>query len=120
MLMVNKKTKFLSAFTHILNRYSKSDTDEMPLIGALIAYATNMGIGKMAFNSNLEYNQLNGIKNSRLREETLKAANEIIINATAKLPIQKIYNKLTHLLMARNMRQCLIFLIPDIHLNILV
>ena len=92
MLMVNKKTKFLSAFTHILNRYSKSDIDEMPLIGVLIAYATNMGIGKMACNSNLEYNQLNSIKNSRLREETLKDANEIIINATAKLPIQKIYN----------------------------
>jgi len=35
---------------------------------------------------------LKGIKNSRLREETLKEANEIIINATAKLPIQKIYN----------------------------
>tara|TARA_B110000503_G_scaffold119440_1_gene181247 strand:- start:52 stop:3150 length:3099 start_codon:yes stop_codon:yes gene_type:complete len=92
MLMVNKKTTFLSAFTHILNRYSKSGIDEMPLIGALIAYATNMGIGKMAFNSNLEYNQLKGVKNSRLREETLKEANEIIINATAKLPIQKIYN----------------------------
>jgi len=91
-LMVNKKIKFLSTFTHILNRYSKSDIEEMPLVGALIAYATNMGIGKMAFNSNLEYNQLKGIKNSRLREETLKEANEFVVNATAKLPIQKIYN----------------------------
>jgi hypothetical protein len=92
MLMVNKKTKFLSVFTHVLNRHSKSDIEEMPLIGALIAYATNMGIGKMASNSNLEYHQLKGIKNSRLREETLKEANELVINATAKLPIQKIYN----------------------------
>ena len=90
--LVNKKTKFLSAFTHILNRYAKSTINEMPLIGALIAYATNLGISKMAFNSNLDYSQLKGIKNNFLREETLKQANEIIINSTAKLPIQEIYN----------------------------
>lgn len=91
-LMVHKETNFLSIFTHILDRYLKTNMEEIPLVGALIAYATNMGIGKMASNSNLEYNQLKSVKNDRLRENTLKKANEIVVNATAKLKIQKIYN----------------------------
>ena len=89
---VNKKTKFFAAFTHILNRNVKSDIDNIDLLGAIIAYATNIGIGKMASCSNLSYNQLRKIKDNYLREETLKEACDIIINAIDKLPIQEVYN----------------------------
>ena len=89
---VNKKTKFFSAFTHILNRNVKSDINSMDLLGAIIAYATNIGIGKMASCSNISYNQLRKIKDNYLREETIKAACDIIINAIKKLPIQEVYN----------------------------
>ena len=89
---INKKTKFFSTFTHILNRNVKSDINNVDLLGAIIAYATNIGIGKMAACSNLSYHQLKKIKDDYLREETLKAACDIIINDINKLPIQKIYN----------------------------
>lgn len=89
---VNKKTKFFSAFTHILNRNVKSDINSMDLLGAIIAYATNIGIGKMSSCSNLPYNQLRKIKDNYLREETLREACDIIINAIKELPIQGVYN----------------------------
>ena len=89
---INKETKFLSAFTHILNRNLRSALDNVDLLAAIIAYATNIGIGKMASCSNLSYSQLRKIKDNYLREETLKLANEIIINEINKLPIQKIYD----------------------------
>jgi TnpA family transposase len=89
---VNKKTKFFSAFTHILNRNVKSDINSVDLLGAIIAYATNIGIGKMSSCSNLSYHQLRKIKDNYLIEDTLKAACDIIINAIKKLPIQEVYN----------------------------
>lgn len=89
---INKKTNFFSAFTHILNRNVKSDINNIDLLGAIIAYATNIGIGKMANCSNLSYRQLEKIRDNYLREETLKEACEIITNAIKKLPIQEIYN----------------------------
>ena len=89
---VNKKTKFFSAFTHILNRNVKSDINSMDLLGAIIAYATNIGIGKMASCSNLSYNQLSKIRDNYLRKETLKEACAIITNAINTLPIQGVYN----------------------------
>jgi TnpA family transposase len=79
-------------FTHILNRNVKSDINNVDLLGAIIAYATNIGIGKMASCSNISYHRFRKIKDNYLREETLKSACDIIINAINKLPIQEIYN----------------------------
>jgi TnpA family transposase len=88
---INKKTKFSSAFTHILNQNLKSDASDTDLLGAIIAYATNIGLGKMASCSNLSYHQLRKIKDNYLREDTLNMACDIIVNEINKLPIQKIY-----------------------------
>lgn len=89
---INGKVKFFSAFTHILNRNVKSEINNTDLLGAIVAYATNIGIGKMASCSNIPYQQLKKIRDNYLREETLKSACEIIINEINKLPIQEIYN----------------------------
>ncbi len=89
--LVNKKTHFFNAFTHILKKNTSLEIDSEYLIAVIIAYATNMGLQKMASCSGLSYNKLKKMSDSYFREETLKLANEMIINKTNKLPIQKIY-----------------------------
>ncbi len=95
---INKRTNFFSAFTNILNKNIKSDINNIDLLGAIIAYATNMGIGKLASCSNLLYHQLKRVKDNYLREDTLKSANDIIVNEISKLPIHQVYkiNNMVH------------------------
>jgi TnpA family transposase len=50
-----------------------------------------MGLQKMASCSGLSYKKLKKVSDSLFREETLKLTNEMIINKTAKLPIQEVY-----------------------------
>jgi TnpA family transposase len=90
--LVNKKTHFFTAFTHILNKNASSEIDSEYVIAVIIAYGTNMGLKKMASCSGLSYNKLKKTSDVLFREETLKLANEIVINKTSKLPIQDIYN----------------------------
>ena len=90
--LVQKKCDFFSAFTHILHKNASSNTETSHLIAVIIAYATNMGVPKMASCSGFFYNQLKKTSDAFFRAETLKLANEIIINASSKLSIHKIYN----------------------------
>jgi TnpA family transposase len=47
---------------------------------------TNMGLGKMAEVSGIPYSSLTSSSRNFLRQETLRAANDAIINAIAQLP----------------------------------
>jgi TnpA family transposase len=89
---VNEKSGFISSFTHILDRFIKSEAHEHKISACIIAYGTNMGLGKMAGISDISYNELSHTANSFIRPETLKSANDKISNAIAKLPIFKYYN----------------------------
>lgn len=89
---VNEKSGFISSFTHILDRFIKSEAHEHKISACIIAYGTNMGLGKMAGISDISYNELSHTANSFIRPETLKAANDKISNAIAKLPVFKYYN----------------------------
>lgn len=90
--LVNKKTGFFSTLTHALNKNASLETEAYLLIAVIIAYATNLGLSKMAACSNLSYPQLKRASDTFFSPHTLKSANEVIINATVKLPIQKIFN----------------------------
>jgi TnpA family transposase len=79
------KTGFLSAFTHVLGRYVKQDSDPRHVLACVVAMGTNMGLWKMAEVSGLGHSALMTTARNFLRAETLHAANDAISNATAAL-----------------------------------
>jgi hypothetical protein len=82
---VHAETNFLSAFTHVLDRYVKHDPAGHEILACLIAFGTNMGLSKMVAVSDLGYSSLRATARNYLRLETLRAGNDCISNALAEL-----------------------------------
>ena len=89
---VAEKTDFLSAFTHVLERYVKQEADPRLILACIVAMGTNMGLWKMAEVSGLSYSSLLTTARNFLRAETLHAGNDGISNATAALPMFQQYD----------------------------
>ncbi|MCP4899371.1 MAG: transposase, partial [bacterium] len=89
---VDSRCQCLDAFTHILQRYVKTPLDRHAVVACLIAYGTNIGLGKMGAISDMSYQTLFTAANNFLRPETLREGNDQVSNATAKLPIFRHYN----------------------------
>ena len=89
---VDSRTRCLDAFTHILLRYVKTPLDRHAIVACLIAYGTNVGLGKMGAISDLSYQTLFAAASNFLRPETARDGNDMVSNATAKLPIFRHYN----------------------------
>jgi TnpA family transposase len=89
---VDARCQCLEAFTHILQRYVKTPLDRHAVIACLIAYGTNVGLGKMGAISDLSYPTLFAAAHNFLRPETVREANDRVCNATAKLPIFRHYH----------------------------
>jgi TnpA family transposase len=87
LLAVDRRCGFMDAFEHVLGRYQKSPLSKPALVATLMAYATDIGLGRMAEISNLTYQELSTTANNFVRLETLQEANNYLANATAKLPI---------------------------------
>lgn len=83
---VAANTGFLSAFTHVLDRYVKHEADPREILACAVAMGTNMGLWKMADVSGLGHASLMATARNYLRLETLHAANDTISNAIAALP----------------------------------
>jgi len=77
----------MEAFEHVLGRYSKQTADERLLTACLVAWGTNMGLGRMGDISDIGYHTLAATSENFLRLETLKEANDRVSNAIAALPI---------------------------------
>jgi TnpA family transposase len=92
MRYVHKSCNYLSALTHIQPRYSKQPAKVDCLIGTIIAQAMNNGNLNMADISDIPYALLQDTLQSRIRLATLKAANDLISNDIAKMPIFKFYS----------------------------
>ena len=71
LLFVDRRTDFLAAFEHVMGRYQRERADKPVTIAALIAYATNTGLGRMAEISNLTRHQLSGTAANFIRLETI-------------------------------------------------
>ncbi len=89
---VDGRCHCLDAFTHILTRYVKSPRDQQAIVASLVAYGTNVGLGKMGSISDLNYQTLHTAANNFLRPETLRTANDRVSNAMAQLPIFRHYD----------------------------
>ena len=90
--LVNKRSGFLSVFTHVQPRYSKQPAKEDCLIATIIAQAMNNGNLNMAEISKIPYAALQDTLQSRVRLATLKAANDLISNDIAKMSIFPFYS----------------------------
>jgi TnpA family transposase len=89
---VDEQTKFMDGFKHILNKGASQSVDKNVLIASLLAMGTNHGLADMAARSDLSYNSLKRVSQNFLRPETLQQANQIIVDATAQLPMFTHYN----------------------------
>jgi TnpA family transposase len=85
-------TGFLSAFSHVLDRYVKHDPDPREILASIVAMGTNMGLWKMAEVSGLSHASMTTTARNYLRLETIRAANDAITNATATLPAFHLYD----------------------------
>ncbi len=84
--------ELLNAFTHVVSRYQKQRPDPAVLYACLIAWGTNMGLGRMGEISDLPAHVLARASENELRPETLRAANDLVSNAIAALPIARHYD----------------------------
>lgn len=89
---VNKETDSLETFEHVLIRSVKHSPDLRQILACVVAYGTNMGLGKMAEVSGLSHASLITTARSYLSPDTVHAANDAISNATAELPAFKLFN----------------------------
>ena len=92
MNFVNQQCGFMESFEHVLLRYVKQEVDENAITACLIAWGTNMGLGRMAGISDIGYQVLSTTSDNFIRLETLRGANDLVSNATAKLPIFRYYD----------------------------
>jgi TnpA family transposase len=92
MNFVNQQCGFMQAFEHILGRYVKQEADELVIIADLIAWGTNMGLGKMGEISDIGYQKLASASDNFISLENLRGANDLVSNATGKLLIFQYYD----------------------------
>jgi TnpA family transposase len=78
---------FMDTFEHVLSRFAKQEADLRIIVACLIAWGTNLGLGRMGESSDLGYATLSSMSNNFIRLETLQEANDEVSNATAELPI---------------------------------
>jgi TnpA family transposase len=85
--LVNERCGFLSALTPLQPRYAKKIADEDSLMAVIMAQAMNHGNLSMAETSDIPYPVLEATHKQYLRLATLRAANDRISNAIARLAI---------------------------------
>ncbi len=89
---VNRHCQFMNEFTHVLHRYAGRQADMRALIACILAWGTNMGLGRMSQTSDIGYQALATTSNNFVRLETLQKANDVVANAIAHLPIFQHYH----------------------------
>ena len=89
---VNQQCLFVDAFNHALGRFTRQPLDQQALFASLLAWGTNLGLGKMSECSDMDYQRLTTTSDNRIRLETLREANDRISNHTAKLPVFRHYH----------------------------
>ena len=80
LMEMDKLTGFSYALTHAGGSASRSPETQKYLYAAILAQATNLGLSRMARIANLSYDRLVWFTNWYLREDTLKEANNALVN----------------------------------------
>jgi len=85
-------TGFMNAFSHLQPKYAKLNPDPEVIQACIIASATGIETKKMKDISDVKESDLDRVNKNHIRYQTLCAANNVIMNHTAKLPIFAEYN----------------------------
>ena len=85
-------TGFMKAFSHLQPKYAKLTPDPEVIHACIIANATGIETKKMKEISDVKESDLDRVNKNHIRYQTLCAANDMIMNHTAKLPIFAEYN----------------------------
>jgi Tn3 transposase DDE domain/Domain of unknown function (DUF4158) len=83
---------FMKAFTHLQPKYAKLSPDPEVIHACVIANATGIEAKRMKEISDINESDLERVGKNHVRYQTLYAANDLIMNHTAKLPIFAEYN----------------------------
>jgi hypothetical protein len=89
---VNEQSSFLDVFEHIQPRYTKGQANRTNILACIISYGERIGLSNMADISDIKSHLLRTTSKNHLRLENTRKANDLIANATAKLPIFQHYN----------------------------
>ena len=89
---VDRHCQLMNEFAHVLHRYAGRQADSRTLTACILAWGTNMGLGRMSQTSDIGYQPLATTSNNFVRLETLQKANDVVANAIAHLPIFQHYH----------------------------
>lgn len=89
---VDQQCAFVDAFSHALGHFTRQPLDQQTLFASLLAWGTNLGLGRMSERSDMDYQRLATTSDNRIRLETLREANDRISNHTAKLSVFQHYH----------------------------
>ncbi len=90
--LVDHLTHFSRAFEPVEPRGHKGKREPRTIMAVVLANAIRIGVQKMAESSDLNLSALLSAESDYVRVETLRAAADIINNASSKLPIFKEWN----------------------------
>ncbi|GAA4479678.1 Tn3-like element TnAs1 family transposase [Rhodococcus olei] len=91
LIELDTRTGYLDCFTHAGGKHARSPELKRNLIAVLLAYATNLGLTRMAESCGISYDLLAWTSEWYVREETLRAANLTIIDHHQRLPLTSIF-----------------------------
>ncbi len=91
LIELDTRTGYLGCFTHAGGTQARSGELKRNLIAVLLAYATNLGLTRMAESSGISYDILAWTSEWYVREETLRAANLTIIGHHQRLPLTAVF-----------------------------
>ncbi len=91
MRYVHRKTNYLSGFEAVASRKKSTRASDEDLIACLFGNGANYGLHHIASVSDRRVGALRAVNDSYIRPETTQAANDLISNAIARLPIFKYY-----------------------------
>ncbi|KAF0846838.1 Tn3 family transposase [Nocardia caishijiensis] len=91
LIELDKRTGYLDCFTHAGGQATRTPELKRNLIAVLLAYSTNLGLTRMAEACGISYDILSWTDEWYVREETLRAANLVLIDYHQRLPLTPVF-----------------------------
>lgn len=93
LLEIAARTGFAEAFTHVSERNTRADNLVTSLCAVLLGGACNTGLEPLIRNDNqaLRRDRLSWVSQNYLRDDTLSAANAILVSAQSQLELAQIW-----------------------------
>ena len=91
LIELDRRTGFTDLLIHAAGKQARSAELKRNLIACLIAFATNMGLTAMSEASGISYDVMAWTAEWYLREDTLRAANAVIVDYHHALPMTQVF-----------------------------